>query len=111
MVFGAAMKRQKPSTLPQPRSIAMAAGFAMVANLAASASPYMGYGLALATMVLIGVQAFGLLAIWPDRKRREHPVAFAVFWGLMLGLVVPGMVETIQEEGLAGWWQLLFSTE
>ena len=73
----------------------MAVGFAIVANVAASASPYMGY----------------VLAIWPNRKRRELPVAFAVFWGLMLGLVVPGMIETIQEKGLAGWWNLLFSLE
>lgn len=89
----------------------MAVGFAIAANVAASTSPYMGYGLALATMVLIGVQAFGILAIWPNRKRREHPVAFAVFWGLMLGLIVPGMIETIREKGLAGWWTLLFSLE
>ena len=89
----------------------MAVGFAIAANVAASTSPYVGYGLALATMVLIGVQAFGILAIWPNRKRREHPVAFAVFWGLMLGLIVPGMIETIQEKGLAGWWNLLFSPE
>ena len=89
----------------------MAVGFAIAANVAASTSPYVGYGLALATMVLIGVQAFGILAIWPNRKRREHPVAFAVFWGLMLGLIVPGMIETIREKGLAGWWALLFSLE
>ena len=31
--------------------------------------------------------------------------------GLMLGLIVPGMIETIQEKGLAGWWTLLFSLE
>ena len=43
----------------------MAVGFGLVANVAASASPYMGYGL----------------------------------------------VETIQEQGLAGWWTLLFSLE
>ena len=89
----------------------MAVGFAIAANVAASTSPYMGYDLALATMVLIGVQASGILAIWPNRKRREHPVVFAVFWGLMLGLIVPGMIETIQEKGLAGWWTLLFSLE
>ena len=89
----------------------MAVGFGLVANVAASASPYMGYGLALATMVLIGMQALGVLAIWPNRKRHEHPVAFTVFWGLMLGLVAPGLVETIQEQGLAGWWNLLFSPE
>jgi len=86
----------------------MAAGLALVANVAAGSSPYMGYGLAIATMVLIGVQAFSVLAIWPNRKRREHPLAFAVFWGLMPGRVVPGMVETIREDGLAGWWNLLF---
>ena len=88
----------------------MAVGFAIAANVAASTSPYMGYGLALATMVLIGVQAFGILAIWPNRKRREHPVAFAVFWGLMLGLIVPGGRDN-PEKGLAGWWTLLFSLE
>ena len=87
----------------------MAAGVALVANVAASASPYMGFGLALATLVLIGVQTFGALAIWPNRKRREHPVAFAAFWGLILALVVPGLVDTYLEDGLAGWWNLLFS--
>ena len=71
-------------------------------RLGAELSPYVGFTLAMATMVLLGVQAFGFIRVWPRRTTPEHPVVFGVYWGLILGLIVPGAVATLLDKGVFG---------
>ena len=101
------MKRDTPSSRPRTVSLVLAAAVAAVVHFAHPASPHLGYVLAMSTMVLIGVQAFDILPVWPNRKRPEHPAAFGVFWGLVFGLIVPRLVVRYMEEGMAGFVDLL----
>ena len=101
------MKRNTVSKRPRLSSLGLAGASAVVFHFAASASPYVGYVFALSTIVLIGLQPTMDLPIWPNRKRPESPVTFAVFWGLIGGLIVPGLVVRYKEKGIAGWLEFL----
>ena len=90
------------SRRPQRRSIGLAVGCALLFRLGAELSPYVGFTLAMATMVLLGGQAFGFIRVWPRRTTPEHPVVVGVYWGLILGLIVPGAVATLLDKGVFG---------
>lgn len=69
---------------------------AVVAFLLQRISPLAGYFLALLSMLMIIVASY-TNAFWPSRNVRERPVIFCLFWGLMLGLVLPFAVLNYQD--------------
>ena len=95
---------------PSNLSFALTVVVAAAAYVGARVSPVMGYGLAMLTLVVLGLQAMLDVPVWPRRKRREHPIIFGTFWGLMLGLIVPYLVETIVAEGPERLLDLLMSS-
>ena len=101
------VQRDKGSNRPRLHSVILAGALACVFHFVASASPYVGYGLAISIMIMLGIQALVDLPIWPNRKRPEHPTVFGVYWGLILGLIVPRLLVRYMEEGVAGWVDLL----
>jgi len=54
-------------------------------------SPVVGYFLSLLAMLMIIVASYTGL-IWPSRRRPENPFVFALFWALMIGLLLPFVV-------------------
>ena len=101
------VQRDKGSNRPHSRSVVLAGALACVFHFVASASPYVGYGMAISIIIMLGVQALVDLPIWPNQKRPEHPTIFGVYWGLILGLIVPLLLARYMEEGFAGWMGLL----
>ena len=80
----------------------LALGIAVVAQLAAAMSTLAGLVLAVAAVVLLLFQSSGSLPVWPGRTAPERPVLFGIFWGIVLGVIVPALVGVLREEGLAG---------
>ncbi len=72
-------------------------------------SPAIGLVLALFTMVLIGAQWWFDFRVWPTFKYKVHPLVFGLYWGLIVGLVIPMLIRVSLEDGLGGIWELLVS--
>jgi hypothetical protein len=74
---------------PQKISIVYTLIVAVIAYLSSQLSPYVGYLLALFTMIVIG---FASDSIWPTVKKPEKPLVFSLFWGLIIGLLIPYLI-------------------
>jgi hypothetical protein len=48
-------------------------------------------------------------SIWPTQSRKESPLAFSLFWGLMIGAVVPFLVTTFVEGGASAVYEIFSS--
>ena len=92
-----------PSRLDIALTIVVAA-FSLIAN---HYSPAAGYVLAIATLLLILLQLFFSLSIWPTRGKEANPYLFGLYWGLMAGLVIPFLLQELFTGGLKGIWDLL----
>lgn len=88
--------------LTRPRCISLlgALVFAVVVALGSHLSPVLGYVFALLALVMI-VVALHMQSVWPTQSRQEHALAFALFWGTMLGGVVPFIVAALLEGGVS----------
>lgn len=93
------MFRDEKLTRPKKQSII----FTLIASLAAYYSaeffPLIGYFLAITSMLLIG---FASDSVWPTIKKSENPFVFALFWGLIIGLILPSLIIKLMDEGFAG---------
>jgi len=92
---------------PKAQSLVLAALCAVAAHFAAAASPRVGYALALMIMILIGIQGVSRLAIWPTKSEPETPIIFAVYWGLIAGMIVPQLFTAFAEHGVGGLVEFL----
>ena len=100
--------RGEGAARPQKKSLIGAVVATVVVLLGSQVSPVVGYLFALAAMVMIVVALF-TDSIWPTRIKKEKPLVFALFWGLMLGVLVPFVVETFLEGGWSAVVEMLTS--
>lgn len=91
---------------PKKLSLFCALIVAIAVYFSSQWSPYIGYFLALLTMILIG---FASHSVWPTRKRPENPFVFSLFWGLIIGLVIPYLITKIMTEGFESIIDLVMS--
>jgi len=65
---------------------------------------FQAYGLILAiiAMVMIASQFWFSFCIWPTFGHRGSPFLFGLYWGLMIGLVVPFLLSVMFNEGMQG---------
>ena len=94
---------------PRPLSFGLERVADPVVWLCASSSPKIGLVLSLGTLFLLEFHSFRSLPIWPSPGKTEHPLVFAIFWGLMGGLPLPFLWNLVQEEGLTGLQGILLS--
>lgn len=90
---------------PQIKSLVGTAIVVVAAMLGSEASPMLGYAFALLALIMI-IVALSTNSIWPSNSRKENSLVFSLFWGLMLGLVVPYLVTIYLEGGLSAVYEL-----
>lgn len=85
---------------PQNKSLLLTVLVAVAAYWGAQFSPYIGYVLALLTLILIGFYSH---AAWPSSEKTENPYLFSLFWGLIIVLLLPFLATTFINEGIDGF--------
>lgn len=83
---------------PRVKSLVGALAVSVLVLLGSAFSSVFGYLSALLTLVMI-ILAMHMESIWPTRTRMENALVFSLFWGLMLGGVVPFIVTTYLDGG------------
>ena len=99
---------QKYST-PQTKSIIGVLFVTCLAFFGSQVSPIAGYFLALLTL-LIMITAMYMNSIWPTQARKENFLIFSLFWGLIIGTLVPFLVTTYIEGGASAVYEIFTST-
>lgn len=100
------MFRGQELTRPKNRSILFTVIVAIAVVLGSSMSPVLGY-LSGITGLLAIIFASILDSFWPRGNKPENSVVFALFWGVMLGGVLPMIVRVFLEGGLEAVYQML----
>lgn len=90
---------------PQLRSWIGALVTAVLVFVGSQSSPRIGYVLALSALVML-VVAMYMKSIWPTKSKPEHTLVFALFWGLMLGILGPALVSIFLEGGVPALYDL-----
>ena len=103
------MFRGKSLAKPQIKSLFGALAVTVLAFLGSEISAAIGYVLALSTLVMI-VVAMYMESIWPTKAKKESALVFSLFWGLMIGVIVPFLVSTFLEGGASAVYEI-FTTQ
>jgi len=92
---------------PKNMSFLLTLIVAIVAYFGSQLSSYIGYVLAIMAMLVIG---FASDSVWPTGNKKENPIVFSLFWGLIVGLLVPFLLARYWGEGIEGVVELLLSS-
>ena len=93
---------------PKNISILLTLVVALFAFVSSRASTLLGYFLALLTLLAI-IVAMHTDSIWPTIKKVENPYVFSLFWGLIIGLLIPFLLETYLDGGLNGVYEMIMN--
>jgi len=85
---------------PQRKSLFGALTVTIVVIFGSQTSAVIGYFLALSALIMI-IVAMHMESIWPTQARKENSLVFSLFWGLMIGAIVPFLVTTFLEGGVS----------
>ena len=94
--------------MPQTKSIVGAIAIAGLVLIGSKTSPLIGYVFALSTLIMI-VVAMYMASIWPTQSRKENSLVFSIFWGLIIGGIVPFLITTFLEGGVSAVYELFNS--
>jgi hypothetical protein len=97
--------RGRGIAMPQHKSLWGALSVTVLAMVGSHISAMIGYVLALLTLVMI-IVATHVQSIWPTNARKENPLVFSVFWGLMIGTIAPFILTTFWAGGVSAVWEI-----
>ncbi len=93
---------------PQIKSLVGALAVTVVVMFGSNSSAILGYVFALSTLVMI-VVAMHMESLWPTQSKKENSLVFSLFWGLMIGGIVPFLVTTFLEGGASAVYEIFTS--
>lgn len=102
------MFRDQGLAKPQIKSLFGALAVIVVVMLGSQTSAVIGYIFAVSALVMI-IVAMHMESIWPTQSRKENPLVFSLFWGLMIGGIVPFLVTTFLEGGASAVYEIFTS--
>ncbi|PWN06968.1 hypothetical protein [Rhodohalobacter mucosus] len=89
----------KKPVKPKKASLLFTLLIAITAYLGSQASPVFGYYVALLTMVALILASY-TNSFWPSKEKAENPLVFSLFWGLVIGGLVPFVAVNFAEGGM-----------
>ena len=95
-------------TKPHIQSAIGAFIVALLAFLGSHVSPFMGYLLALSTLIML-IVALYTDSIWPTQAKAENKVIFSIFWGLIFGIIAPHLISAYLEGGFSAIYDIFSS--
>jgi hypothetical protein len=93
---------------PQLKRLLLTFVVALFAFVGSQTSNLFGYFLALLALLAI-IIAMHTNSIWPTRKKVENPYVFSLFWGAIIGLLIPFLLKTYLKGGLNGIYEMLLN--
>jgi len=93
---------------PQSKSVIITIVATILVFIASMSSPLVGYFLALLTLVMI-IVAIQMDSIWPSISKKENSFVFGLFWGLIIGAIVPFLISTYMEGGASAMLEIFTS--
>ncbi|MEM7467868.1 MAG: hypothetical protein AAF387_13425 [Pseudomonadota bacterium] len=100
------MFRSQQLVKPKKQSILLTITVVVIAFLGSQTSAVLGYLLGLMGLLAI-IFASLMDSFWPTRSKPENSVAFALFWGMMIGAVLPFMLNIFLEGGFKAVYEML----
>ncbi|TGD70613.1 hypothetical protein E4634_20925 [Mangrovimicrobium sediminis] len=100
------MLRSGSYTKPKPHSLIGALIVSVLVWAGAYISSFVGYLLALLSLVMIIVVVI-TDSVWPTERKQENAVVFALFWGCMIGGILPFIIVKYVEGGFEALYELL----
>lgn len=91
---------------PQGKSFLAAFAVTVLVIFGSQASAVVGYILALSALLMI-IVAIHMESIWPTRAKKENALVFSLFWGLMIGLIVPFFRTAYLQGGATAVYEVL----
>ncbi len=102
------MLRGQQYTKPQTKSFFGTVAVACLSFVGSQFSPIIGYWLALLTMLML-IIAMHTNSFWPTQATKERILVFSLFWGLILGTLLPFMITVYITDGLRGIYEIFTS--
>ncbi|MEE4250125.1 MAG: hypothetical protein V2I38_06005 [Alcanivoracaceae bacterium] len=93
---------------PQRKSLLGAFAVIVLVLLGSQASAILGYLFALSAMIMI-IVAMHMESIWPTHAKKENSLVFSLFWGLMIGAIVPFLITTFLKGGVTAVLEIFTS--
>ena len=93
---------------PKKASLLFTLLIAIIAFLGSQASPVFGYYSALVTLVAL-IMASVTGSFWPSKEKAENTFVFSLFWGLVIGGLVPFIAVTYSEGGIQSVFDIFTS--
>lgn len=103
------MFRGRGLVILQTQSLLGALAFAVSVFCASQTSAIVGYLVALSALLMIVIGMY-TESIWPTSAKRENPLVFSMFWGLMIGALLPFLVGVYLNGGLSAVYEIFKSS-
>jgi uncharacterized membrane protein len=99
------MFRGDSYTKPKLHSVVGALLVAGIFWFGANASYFVGYLVALLSMFMIIVGMY-TESIWPKQRKQENVFVFSLFWGCMVGGILPFLISRYMEGGFEALYEI-----
>jgi len=93
---------------PRTVSLVLALIIAFVVFALTKVSAVATYVIALMTFVILIITSY-TGSIWATRGKQENIIIFAMFWGLIIGAVIPFLISTFLKGGISDLTKLFLN--
>lgn len=85
---------------PRTASLVLALALAIVVFTLTKISAMATYAIALMTLIIVIITSF-IGSIWATRGKQENVIIFSIFWGLIIGAVIPFIINIFLQGGIS----------
>lgn len=93
-------------TKPKNQSFLGALLVAVLLGFGSNISSMVAYFIALLSLLMIGIASY-TDSFWPNERKKENTIVFSLFWGCMLGFLLPILVTKFLNGGFLALYDLI----